>query len=63
MREIIYLQAGNFSNFAGTHFWNTQESYLGGDLGQPDDSEGDGAKVDHAISFCESSIRKVGALL
>ncbi|KAG2361555.1 Misato segment II tubulin-like domain-containing protein [Suillus spraguei] len=28
MREIIYIQAGSFANYAGTHFWNTQESYF-----------------------------------
>ncbi|GLB45716.1 putative tubulin domain containing protein [Lyophyllum shimeji] len=28
MKEIIYIQAGNLSNYAGTHFWNTQETYL-----------------------------------
>ena len=28
MKEILYIQAGNFSNYVGTHFWNTQESYL-----------------------------------
>ncbi|KAF9462802.1 Misato segment II tubulin-like domain-containing protein [Collybia nuda] len=28
MREIIYVQAGTLANYTGTHFWNTQESYL-----------------------------------
>ncbi|KAG2078653.1 tubulin nucleotide-binding domain-like protein [Suillus decipiens] len=28
MREIIYIQAGSFANYVGTHFWNTQESYF-----------------------------------
>ncbi|OAX33636.1 tubulin nucleotide-binding domain-like protein [Rhizopogon vinicolor AM-OR11-026] len=28
MREIIYIQAGSFANYTGTHFWNTQESYF-----------------------------------
>jgi len=29
MREIIDSQtAASFQNYAGTHFWNTQESYL-----------------------------------
>ncbi|KAG6907553.1 hypothetical protein DXG01_008539 [Tephrocybe rancida] len=31
MKEIVYIQAGNLSNYAGTHFWNTQESYLAED--------------------------------
>jgi Misato Segment II tubulin-like domain len=28
MKEIIYIQAGTFANYTGTHFWNTQQSYL-----------------------------------
>ncbi|KAF8990150.1 mtDNA inheritance protein Dml1 [Cyathus striatus] len=28
MKEIVYIQAGEFSNYVGTHFWNTQESYF-----------------------------------
>ncbi|KAI0717734.1 tubulin nucleotide-binding domain-like protein [Cerioporus squamosus] len=28
MKEILYIQAGSFANFIGTHFWNTQESYF-----------------------------------
>ncbi|KAI0351612.1 tubulin nucleotide-binding domain-like protein [Trametes cingulata] len=28
MKEILYIQAGPLSNFVGTHFWNTQESYF-----------------------------------
>ncbi|TFK37238.1 mtDNA inheritance protein Dml1 [Crucibulum laeve] len=28
MKEIIYIQAGELSNYTGTHFWNTQESYF-----------------------------------
>lgn len=28
MREILTLQLGNLSNYAATHFWNTQESYF-----------------------------------
>ncbi|KAF8225980.1 tubulin nucleotide-binding domain-like protein [Tricholoma matsutake] len=31
MKEIIYIQAGNYANYVGTHFWNTQETYLGED--------------------------------
>ncbi|KAF5378475.1 hypothetical protein D9615_007082 [Tricholomella constricta] len=31
MREIVYVQAGNLSNYTGTHFWNTQEAYLAED--------------------------------
>lgn len=28
MREIIHIQAGSLSNYTGTHYWNTQESYF-----------------------------------
>ncbi|KAI0061973.1 tubulin nucleotide-binding domain-like protein [Artomyces pyxidatus] len=46
MREIIYIQAGNFSNYIGTHFWNTQQSYF-------TYSEDDEVLVDHDVSFRE----------
>lgn len=47
MREIIYIQAGNFANHIGTHFWNAQESYFayGEDADEP--------VVNHDISFRE----------
>ena len=36
MKEILYIQAGQLSNYTGTHFWNTQESYFTyGDLEEP----------------------------
>ena len=28
MKEVLYVQAGTFANFVGTHFWNTQEGYF-----------------------------------
>ncbi|KAF9921438.1 mtDNA inheritance, partitioning of the mitochondrial organelle [Linnemannia zychae] len=28
MHEIVTLQFGHFSNFVGTHFWNTQEAHF-----------------------------------
>lgn len=28
MREILYIQAGNYANHVGTHFWNAQETYF-----------------------------------
>ncbi|KAI1790586.1 tubulin nucleotide-binding domain-like protein [Ganoderma leucocontextum] len=34
MKEILYVQAGSFANFVGTHFWNTQESYFTYEDGQ-----------------------------
>ncbi|TBU44587.1 tubulin nucleotide-binding domain-like protein [Dichomitus squalens] len=27
-KEILYVQAGTFANFVGTHFWNAQEGYF-----------------------------------
>lgn len=47
MREILYFQAGRFSNFIGSHFWNAQESYFtyGEDAEEP--------LVDHDVSFRE----------
>ncbi|KAJ3476453.1 hypothetical protein NLI96_g11147 [Meripilus lineatus] len=46
MKEIIYIQAGNFANHIGTHFWNTQESYFTYE-------EGEDPIVEHDISFRE----------
>ncbi|KAG2044252.1 Misato segment II tubulin-like domain-containing protein [Suillus americanus] len=46
MREIIYIQAGSFANYAGTHFWNTQESYFTYD-------DNDEPIVNHDLSFDE----------
>ncbi|KIK50577.1 hypothetical protein GYMLUDRAFT_182599 [Collybiopsis luxurians FD-317 M1] len=46
MREILYIQAGNVSNYIGTHFWNTQESYF--TYADEEDS-----LVNHDISFRE----------
>ncbi|KAF8957165.1 mtDNA inheritance protein Dml1 [Flammula alnicola] len=48
MKEIIYIQAGNFSNYTGAHCWNTQESYFS--YNDSDDSD-----VEAGISFCESA--------
>lgn len=47
MKEIIYIQAGNLSNYTGTHFWNAQESYL-------PHTETDETIADAEISFSES---------
>ncbi|PSR73010.1 hypothetical protein PHLCEN_2v11114 [Hermanssonia centrifuga] len=47
MKEIIYFQAGNFANYIGSHFWNTQEGYFTyGD-------EAEDPTVNHDISFRE----------
>lgn len=48
MKELIYIQAGQFANFIGTHFWNTQEAYF--TYGDDEQSE-----VDHDVSFREGS--------
>ena len=53
MKEILYIQAGELSNYTGTHFWNTQESYLALNEFQ------DYTKVDSGISFCENVDDKV----
>lgn len=44
MREIVTLQFGQQSNYLGTHYWNTQESYFT----YPPEEE---SPVDHDISF------------
>lgn len=46
MREILYLQAGNYSNYIGTHFWNVQDEYGNTDVDEED-------HIDNAISFTE----------
>ena len=52
MKEILYIQAGPFANFVGTHFWNAQESYFTYD-------EGDDPFVFHDRSFREGLTSKV----
>lgn len=47
MREIVHIQAGSFSNFIGTHYFNTLESYLSSEDEEVQNS------VDHGISFRE----------
>ncbi|KAI0339177.1 tubulin nucleotide-binding domain-like protein [Trametopsis cervina] len=49
MKEIIYIQAGRFSNYIGSHFWNAQQNYF---------TYGEDAEesiVDHDISFREGA--------
>ena len=53
MKEILYIQAGKLSNYTGTHFWNTQESYLALNEFQ------DHTEVDSGVSFCENVDDKV----
>jgi Misato Segment II tubulin-like domain len=53
MKEILYIQAGELSNYTGTHFWNTQESYLALNEFQ------DYTEVDSSVSFCENVDDKV----
>ncbi|KAF5362647.1 hypothetical protein D9758_009615 [Tetrapyrgos nigripes] len=54
MREILYLQAGTFANYVGTHFWNTQESYF--TYGEDENSF-----VCHDVSFREGLNAKAKA--
>lgn len=46
MTEILYIQAGSQANYIGTHFWNTQETYLAFD--DPEDPY-----IQHDVSFTE----------
>lgn len=57
MKEILYVQAGSLSNFIGTHFWNTQESYFTYDDGEVE------PKINHDISFREGLSTKVLIIL
>ncbi|KAG8956584.1 mtDNA inheritance, partitioning of the mitochondrial organelle [Tulasnella sp. 424] len=56
MREIIYIQAGKYSNYVGTHFWNTQEAYFDYTPLQ-DGEQPKKPDVDHDISFREGEGR------
>lgn len=53
MKEILYIQAGELSNYTGTHFWNTQESYL------TMNESRDFAGIDPGVAFCENIDDKV----
>lgn len=57
MKEIIYIQAGSFANYIGTHFWNTQESYF--TYGSDEDEEAGEPLVSNDISFREGLTYKV----
>ncbi len=50
MREILYIQAGQLSNYVGAHFWNTQEAYLADD---------DNDYISHETSFREGTSKEV----
>ncbi|KXN85944.1 Protein DML1 [Leucoagaricus sp. SymC.cos] len=49
MREILYLQIGTYSNYIGTHFWNTQDAYYSNKESSRDIEN----PVDDSISFTE----------
>ncbi|KAF9041814.1 tubulin nucleotide-binding domain-like protein [Hymenopellis radicata] len=49
MREILYIQAGQLSNYVGAHFWNTQEAYLADD---------DNDYISHETSFREGTSKE-----
>lgn len=57
MREIVYINAGNFSNYIGTHFFNTQQAYLE----DADANHEDESAVDSVVSFREglSNVRQI----
>ena len=56
MREIIYIQAGSFANYIGTHFWNAQEQYFI----YPEQEEVSAEPlIDNDVSFREGVDRKV----
>ncbi|KAK5055970.1 hypothetical protein LTR84_012520 [Exophiala bonariae] len=44
MHEIVTIQLGQRSNYLGTHFWNTQESYF-------TYSEHEQSRIDHDVHF------------
>ena len=58
MKEILYIQAGTFPNFVGTHFWNTQDSYFQYFFAD-DADEADEPEIDHYVSFREGLSPKV----
>ncbi|KAF2899962.1 hypothetical protein ILUMI_06229 [Ignelater luminosus] len=49
-REILSLQFGHYSNFIGTHWWNTQETSFEYNATSP-------AEINHDILFREGSTR------
>ena len=56
MKEIIYIQAGNISNYIGTHFWNAQQSYF-------TYKESEEVLVEHDVSFREGVSPRVSRSL
>lgn len=53
MREILYIQAGPWANYTGTHLWNTQECYFTYD-------ETEEPLTDNDVSFREGVSQAVG---
>jgi len=65
MREILYFQLGNYSNYIGTHFWNTQEAYLSqqsGDEGPVDDQVSLAERQDPDVRFISMSFLNARAV-
>ena len=56
MKEILYIQTGPRSNFTGTHFWNTQDSYF------TDGPESESEQHDGETSFREGQSSNVCVL-
>lgn len=53
MREIIYVQAGRYSNYTGTHFFNALESYFSYDDDDDAQTKLKREEVAHDVSFRE----------
>ncbi|KAG5684918.1 hypothetical protein PVAND_014126 [Polypedilum vanderplanki] len=51
-REIITLQLGNYANFVGTHFWNTQEHSFNYD------PEVEVSEINHDVLFREGNYNR-----
>jgi len=60
MREILYVQAGNFANYIGTHFWNAQDCYLSEHDGDAESGSSD--LHDSEVSFRKGSGNSVSRL-
>eukprot|EP00842_Homolaphlyctis_polyrhiza_P006799 jgi/Hompol1/711/HPOL_002411-RA len=56
-REIVTLQLGHTANFVGTHFWNTQASYL-----ESLDRTSEPSELDHDTLYRIGENYKVGSL-
>ena len=58
MKELLYIQAGPFSNYIGTHFWNTQQEYYDREEKVPD-YQG----ISHERSFVAKDDKQVHSII